>query len=333
MIDVDAKALGEQRLVDPVAIERELATLWTNAGADEAKSGVTRACAWNLVVHVERRPERDGAAAADRLVGAMKELPRYIASRTIFLETYGAEADRPALESWISANCLLAEQGGKYVCSEEITVLSRAEGERHLPGLVRALTIPDVPTAMIYATLPRMRDATANELIGVADRLIVDALLSRSDSALSDLLALFPRCGLGVSDLGWRSTAPLRQAVSDLFEGSAALGLSDVERVRILAPRHRASMARLLLQWIAACMGSESVTWTTKYDGRAEGGRSLGLEIREGEELSEIAFLGRREPLIARADLATTSDVLLLAESLASRREDPGLRRALMIGS
>ncbi|MFO0725813.1 MAG: glucose-6-phosphate dehydrogenase assembly protein OpcA [Myxococcota bacterium] len=333
MSGIDAKALAEQKLVDPAAIERELASLWQNAGADQGQGVVTRACAWNVVVHVERRPRAEGAKDADRLVGAMKELPRYIASRTIFLETLPPEDGQPPLESWISANCLLADQGGKYVCSEEITILSRGAGEAHLPGLVRALAVPDVPTAVLFASLPPKHDPAIAELIEIADRLLVDATSSAQDGPLGTLLSLFPRCPLGVADLGWRATAPLRNAISDLFEGPQGLVLGDVDRVRVVAPPARHTAARLLLQWVASCMGAERVEWTTKDDGRVVGPKPLHLEIRDGEELSEIAFLGSKEPLLARPSLAPPpSEVSLIAEALGHRREDPALKKSLMMG-
>ena len=128
---------GERFAVDPDAIERELAAIWREAGTT-ARTGdarpVTRACLWNVIVHLEERQGRDNYVAAERWEQAISQLAAHLASRTLVVRTRPAKPKDPELESWISANCVIAGGGGKLVCSEEITLASRGTGDRHLAG-------------------------------------------------------------------------------------------------------------------------------------------------------------------------------------------------------
>ena len=60
----------------------------------------------------------------------------------------------PEIEAWISALCAVAPGGGKLLCSEKVTVKSHMGGRRHVPALVRALRVPDVPTALLWTGAP-----------------------------------------------------------------------------------------------------------------------------------------------------------------------------------
>src|SRR5262249_38729484 len=156
-----------------------------------------------------------------------------------------------------SANCAVSPEGGKVVCSEEITIVSRGAGEEHLPALVRALIVPDVPTAALFAGVPPRDRPTLASLVRSADRVVVraDASSDPAVSALKRITALGAIAPLGAMDLGWVMQAPLRSLVAELFEppvppGSAA-GIREV--VATCRPDSPAS-GRLALSWVASVL-------------------------------------------------------------------------------
>jgi hypothetical protein len=253
---------GDRFLVSPEGIERELAALWNDAGRGTHKA-VTRACLWNLVVHLEERPEREGGGLHQaRTLETLKELPRYLASRTLVLRTGPERAGGgPELESWISANCALSPEGGKVVCSEEITVVSHgAAGEAHLPALVRALLVPDVPTAALFAGVPLRGQSALEDWLRVADRVVLraDASSSPPDAALKRILALGSAAPLGAIDLGWVMQDGLRSLVAELFEPPVAEDAwRTVSEAKVSCrPDSRAS-GSLALGWLASVLGAK----------------------------------------------------------------------------
>ncbi|MCC7380961.1 MAG: glucose-6-phosphate dehydrogenase assembly protein OpcA [Deltaproteobacteria bacterium] len=308
MID-EGPLSGERLPVDAAAIERELAQLWKSAGADQGQGVVTRACLWNVVAHVERRVDRDGVRGADGLAAALHTLPERVPSRTLLLETHAEEEGRPALECWVSANCTLGE-GGHYVCSEEITIVTRGTGDRHLSSLVRALLVPDVPTAVLFAALPP-EDELGEALVHLADRLVVEA----DTSALPDPLFTLTHLEsppLGVIDLGWLDGCAIREQIADLFEQRPS---GDPARIRGVRAGGTGRVSRALLRgWIASRLGGR----------RLEGG---DLETPAGEV--ELQLDLGDEVLRVHGTAEPRSAMLRVAQALQGRAEDQSFREAL----
>jgi hypothetical protein len=298
--------LGERLPVDAAAIERELASMWQSAGADQGQGLVTRACAWNVIAHAELRSDREGASGAEPLIETLKQLPQKVASRTLILQTMPDEADRPPLESWISANCALAEHG-KYVCSEEITIAARGRGDRHLPGLVRALTVPDVPIAVVFAGVPDWSDPVIAGLIEAADRLVVDA--GSNARLLARITRLPRRPRLGAIDLGWIDGALLRSAIADRFDRISSEERKRLKRVEVRGP---AAAARLAAGWLGAQLQG--------LEPAAMAGANDALEAR---------FTGGEE-IVIRSPIVT-SPVDRLARALERRADEAAFERALEI--
>lgn len=254
---------GEHFAVDPDAIERELASLWRAAGANQAspetRNPVTRACLWNVVVHMEERAKVEGFGETAALEKSMRELPQYIAARALVLKTRAEESGQAELESWISANCIIAEGGGKLVCSEEVVLSARGDGERHLPGLVRALLVPAVPTAMVFAGVPPAERPPIQALLGSADRVITHADHSLTATPLKRICPLMSELPLGAIDLGWLSLSSHRTLVAGLFDPPAtAEDARAIDRVTITATKKKRWSAVLMLAWAASALGAEN---------------------------------------------------------------------------
>lgn len=303
--------------VDVAAIERDLAALWRQAA--KGHKAVTRACAWNLVVHVESDAALErGKAMADALV-------ERVPSRTLVLHHRPNATTGPEVEAFVTANCRLMPGGGKLLCSEEITVQSRGAGSDYLPSLTRALLVPDIPTAVLCAGLPR-DGALVQELVSAADRLILDSRGAESLQGIERLGKALPR----VADLAWLRSAPWRLAVAAAFDGRAEL-LAKLTRVRVQCAEGAKSEARLLLGWLGARLG-----WGQVEDGfvlRGQGRVRLDVEWVEGVGVRADLEAEGGVKVSAESHDAALSDEALVTAALGARGVDKlyqaALRRAV----
>ncbi|MFN0149578.1 MAG: glucose-6-phosphate dehydrogenase assembly protein OpcA [bacterium] len=262
--------------VDVSAIDRELSELWRSAADAHASgelSAVVRACLVNLIIWAPL--ERD----AERLRELAARLSLLVPARVVHVraERGAAEgdvaSDDSGIRAWISANCHLAPEGGKEICSEEVTIAARGRAVDEMPSVVLTLLSPDVPTALLVTgPLPaRVEDEPALAKIAqTCDRLIVDSGRS-SDAAYFERLAgiarALPARGT-LGDLAWRRLSPWRRAIADEFDGAFAGRARDIENVIVEFVEGTASAdafaegsaasgvpARLLLGWIASVLG------------------------------------------------------------------------------
>jgi hypothetical protein len=269
---------GEPTGVDVPSIERELASLWRQS-AESGDKAVSRACLWNLVIHAE------GDAAYQNAQKIAQAIAPACPARFLLLDLEPPEEGRRELEAWISANCHLAPGGGKLLCSEEITLLARGRGAEHLPSLVSALLVPDVPTA-VYWTGPRPSDALKwRRLVEAGERLIVDTgrLVSASELVgLSSVARL--SFDVELADLGWLRLAPFRVLLASLFDPPiGAEPLRRCTRVRLDCAREGAATAALLVGWLASRLDwgpprRSGQGWTIP---RAGGELRLDIDLRD----------------------------------------------------
>jgi glucose-6-phosphate dehydrogenase assembly protein OpcA len=347
---------GEHFAVNPDAIERELASLWRAAGAStESRNPVTRACLWNVIVHIEERAKLEGTGAREVMSKAVRELPQYLAARALVLKTMPEEAGSTELESWISANCIVAEGGGKLVCSEEVVLAARGEGERHLPALVRALLVPAVPTAMVFAGVPPTERQAIEALVGSADRVVTHADQSSHAAPLKRIASVMSELPLGAIDLGWLSLSSYRTLVASLFDPpSTAEDVAAIDRVTITAAGSLRWSVLLMLAWIASALGAENAkpighgAWRfSRAGGRplevlhAEvAGASLPvIELFASSSKAQYAVRPVQDNLAevtgphieAKKMLSRRTPSQLLARALRTRSEDRSFARALKL--
>lgn len=264
--------------VDIGRIERELAALWRDASKrSNDHSQVTRACAWNLVVHCGD----DATFAMARPL--VDQAVRFVPTRTLMLKPRPnlSAVDGPEIEAWVTAACQVATGGDKLLCTEEITIESRGpEGVAHLPALVRALTVPDVPTALYWAGAPPTSSSALRILLAGVDRLVFDtqALPEGVEGGLAKVAHVCGMLdGLLLADLCWLRTASLRAVIAALFDapvGSAPL--ERLRRVRVHAAPAAVPAAKLLIGWLASRLG-----WGTPE--RVARGQ-LGWQLKAGAD-------------------------------------------------
>src|SRR6185295_18631806 len=123
------------------------------------------------------------------------------------------------LEAWISANCHLAPGGGKLLCSEEITLSAHGGGAAHLPALVSALQVPDVPAALVWIGARPSEAIREKRLLEGADRVVIDTGAIGGSAELVGVASLARFAGeIEVADLGWLRLGPFRLLLASLFD-------------------------------------------------------------------------------------------------------------------
>lgn len=350
--------------VDVTTIERELASLWRQASSDDR--AVTRACSWNLLVHVAEGEEVDSARAlVDKVV-----LP--VPSRAIVMVPRPKDTGKE-VEAYVSANCQVAPGGkGKLLCSEEITLLTRGGGsgggggERFVPSLVRALLVPDVPTALYWIGAPPA-DPRTIPYFECVDRLIFDsASLSGPTAAIEHVYAeLSHRRGstLSLVDLAWLRAGFLRSMLATMFDPPTGTGpLERVTELRVTSATNGNTTARIFAAWFANRLGwsagrirdggakartagGKDVSIVIGSDARATPTGLAGLSVRARDEAGapiefsitdvgdgtlQLRAPGYTERSKIAADLALER---LVIAALGARGRDPVYRAALALAA
>lgn len=329
--------------VDVSAIEKELASLWRHAAGDGAArdDSVSRACLWNLIVWTETEAD---FARARQLVDAIA--PACPARALVLRRAAGEGAE---LTASIEGNCRIGADGARLLCSEEITLTARGRGEDHLPGLVRALQVPDVPAALIWAGALPADSTHVRRLLAGASRLVVDTGDLGSEGRLEGLAELARLAtAVELADLGWIRLASFRMLLAGVFDRPVGPEpLRRLARVRLECSRHGAGTAQLLLGWLASRLGwprfvaQGAGRWSAgataveidvrDVDAGRDGIFQLLLETDRGEqfsltdsgpELLEIAAAGLPTRTVAAPD-AARSDAELLVAALGTRGSDP----------
>lgn len=250
---------GAAARVDVRHIERDLAALWRKAS--ERGLAVTRACLWNLVV-----PARDPLAHARAKALLEQALPA-VPARVIHLIT--AETvedvvvhDAPTddeIAAYISAACYVAPGGGKMLCSEEVTLRATGRGTHHLPSLVRALLVADVPAALMWLSPDLEPVHEARAMIHDLDRLVVHSGTDDPRLRLSTLATLSRE--VDVADLGWLRLGPFRWFLASLFDPPADQGrVHALKRIALECAPHGRLGAELILGWLASRLDFGPIT-------------------------------------------------------------------------
>ena len=243
---------GEPIVVEVDHIERALADLWKAASADGGGT-VSRAALWNVVV-----PTR--APDLERARKVVDELAPLMPARVLMLVE---EPEMPASEAednvraTIESNLVARSSGARVVYSEEITLRGR-RGDVRFGSLVRALLVPGLPTATLWADATMPEALLRRQLLAVTDRLVLDTGSCTRPRQLIEVQRCAELAGdaLAVADLGWLRLASFRLLFAGLFD--APVGGAPLEGARRVTIRHRAGAepsALLLAAWLASTLG------------------------------------------------------------------------------
>jgi glucose-6-phosphate dehydrogenase assembly protein OpcA len=242
------------------AIGAQLANLWVPPDQEGEGQVVTekglphaRASVLNLIVTVVD-PD-----AADRVVRTMMDLGIRHPSRAIVLVA-DPDAKGDAIDARISTHCHSTGGDDDRICYEEVVLTVRGEAARHLSGIVAPLLIHDLPTHVWWPGDPPFGHPVFDQLVGMADRLIVDS------SDFGDLLTGYRRLSnlrrrSGVGDLLWDRLGWWQELTAEFF---------DAPRFR----RYLANLNRLVVRYAVATTDTEPSPHEARISDVAPGIRS-----------------------------------------------------------
>jgi glucose-6-phosphate dehydrogenase assembly protein OpcA len=201
------------------ALERELMRLRRAATAHAKEQGrsVARASVLNLVVYADREVHAMRAAASTG------RLSRRHPSRVIVVL-----GDRKAagVEATVQLHCHVPREDDKAeVYFEQILARVRGDADDRVASVVIPLLVPDLPTFLWWTGTPPSDRRRFDDLLALADRLIVDSAdFARPDRTLKEISDLARTNGdrrFGLTDLNWTRLTPWRELIAAFFDVAA----------------------------------------------------------------------------------------------------------------
>jgi len=234
-MSVDTSLGWAGKAVEVGQIEEALRAAWREeaARAPEVSGALAaRTNVLNLIVRAGSREELAEVATSIDALGVQHP------SRTVLLlaEPTGSEA---RLEAWINTN--VQTIGDRRLLFEQVTLVASGEAARHLPGVVDALLISDLPDFLWWLGEPHFSDGSFTKMVEIVDRLIVDtATFDDIETGLRELaeMTIVPY-GAAISDFAWNRLRPWRELVAQFFDPPEyAPSLDTVETVEISYEPH-----------------------------------------------------------------------------------------------
>lgn len=277
-------AHAQERPIDYSAIEKNLADLWRGENGDE--NAVTRAALWNVIAHTSSAG--DHTHASETLARASEAVPQ----RAIIIRADLKGASE--ISSWISANCHRLGSD-KQVCSEEIAIVAGGARVRHIPPLVSALLIPDMPVAVWWVgDLPNEEQAYVETLLDPADRLIVDSSHFDRVEDLIWLHQIAERTFTAPADLNWVKLEDWRVVTAALFDAPAMRErLNGIRSLNVTAAGGTQGLfgdsieSLYYAAWMIAQTGSEEIDSTFSLKAGDDNGAIMQVRMgfRDGFEV------------------------------------------------
>ena len=188
----------------------------------------------NLVV-VARRPE-----VAEHSAAAIQALTGRHPSRTMIIGS--ADPDGPSwLDARVEAHCVLPREDAPEICAEMIHVTCGGEAGRHLAAIATPLIVHDLPVTVWWPGEPPLESRPAQDLLSIADRLIVDGSTWSGDglARLSQMASLLDTTRLSISDFALVRQSRWREAIASVFDDPDFLPyLRSIRRIAVTYATH-----------------------------------------------------------------------------------------------
>ncbi len=217
-------------------IESELAKIWSSIsltttgeeGAEERRVAA-RSSVMNLVVVAGR------GEIGERVAAIVEGLTGRHPSRTIIVSQ--ADPDGPMwINAQIEAHCMLPSPTAPETCSELIYLTCGGESGQHLSGLVAPLLVHDLPVTVWWPGEPHFDSHSAQDLLPMADRVIVDGSSWSGDgiAGLVEMARLPERFEVDVADFALMRQTRWREAIASTFDRPNLLPfLGNLERIEV----------------------------------------------------------------------------------------------------
>lgn len=183
----------------------------------------------------------------DRAWATLEGMRELHPSRTLILVPHPEDgADR--IDASVSLECFRPRELERNVCTEVVELQLRGEAARAPASVVEPLLVSDLPVFLRWRGQPPFGAPELEQLVDVADRLIVDSTeWPDLPDAYRGLAELFPRTA--VSDIAWARTGRWRALLASLWPG-----IAEVRRIRV---RGTKAQACLLAGWLRSRLGHE----------------------------------------------------------------------------
>jgi glucose-6-phosphate dehydrogenase assembly protein OpcA len=230
---------------------------------------------------------------SERALAAINALHQRHPSRAIVISP--GDFDGPAhMDAHIYAECKLNHRSGSEMCTEQILIKTGGELSQHLARVVTPLLIHDLPVVLWWPDDPPFGTRQFTEVVGVADRLLVDSGSFNEDGGkrLAGLATVVAN-GVSVTDIGWLRLNLWRELLAAMFDHPLLLDEIDhIRSIRIDVARPtstlRVAKAAFYLGWMAARLGWDVARPLTKRAGTDEylhgafrrGKREIEVELR-----------------------------------------------------
>jgi glucose-6-phosphate dehydrogenase assembly protein OpcA len=275
-------------------VDTALARLRAQAAAEAASMRTS------VMTHIAWVPAEWVEPARAALEGMAERHP----SRTILLYPEPAAPDnridaRAEVERWEVPD---TDRG---LVTEVVELTLRGARATAPASIVAPLLISDLPVFLRWRGEPPWDAPQLEQLVGVADRLIVDSTeWDDVPEPYRRLTELFPRCA--ASDIAWARTSRWRSHLATMWPA-----IADVRAVRV---RGTAAQAWLLCGWLRSRLGRQEIA----------------LEHDPAETLEGVALDGEPVPL-PPGDPPAPSDVL--SDELEHFTPDPVYEAAVLAAS
>lgn len=297
--------------INIAAIERELNSLWKQAGSDDDHSSIIRACLLNLLVYI---PDPASANKIDEIV---VEISRERPARAILMI-----ADRDSSESSLAAHvtsqCTVPDGMSKQVCCEEVTITASGAQVNEMPSAVVPLLMPDLPVYLWWQGVPQLSDKVFTYLGEISDRVIIDSSKFADPHGDTVKLATLIRDNpkwTAFTDLNWARLTAWRALFAGFYDVAQYRPILDETNSLVIeyAPSDQnpqAIPARVML--LAGWMTSR-LRWTlTENPVKREGASTIFNFSADGRKIT-IHFVSTanteiRHGLIASATIGCTKD-------------------------
>jgi hypothetical protein len=278
------------------------ASLAAAAAAEGRPVGVlTRASTLNLTAVAHSRTD---AQRVERTVERLGDV--YPSRATILVADPAVEHhDEPGLDVRVA---LLEQEAGKgrpALRYESVVVEVNAGDERQLASIASPLLVADLPDFLWWADATIVGGGLFDDLIAVADRLIVDT--SRATDPATELSHLAGMLGEGpcpkLSDFAWQRLNPWRSLVAQFFDPPAMrplLNAIDEARITYGAAGRDGQTgftgALLLAGWLGARLGWQAPGEMVREHAGAGTGTNVGAGADVGVSWrATLRAGGRRE--------------------------------------